>query len=116
MALEWKGKEVEDRLVKALIGGVDETMSCASIHAKNHHPWSNRTGILEGSIRPIVQAHEQGGNVVGIWGSVDVKYAVYLELGTVKMRAFPYLRPAADVEYANLKERIRKRFEKKGGE
>ncbi len=112
MALIWRGKQVNDLMVKATKFGVDKVMEQASIHAKNNHPWRNRTGILEGSIRPVMEAREQGNSIVGLWGSVDVNYAIFLELGTMRMQAFPYLRPAADVNYPNLKGFIREAFKR----
>jgi len=114
VALKWRGKEVERLLVKASIFAVNKVMSEASIHARNNHPWSNRTGILEGSIRPIVKAKQQGDRVVGVWGSADVNYAIFLELGTKFMDARPYLRPAADVTYPRLKKFIRSAYRRLG--
>ena len=114
MSLEWRGDRVEAKLIRAGIRGVNQTMSEAAAHAKNNHPWRNRTGILEGSIRPVVMAQERGSEIVGVWGSVDVLYAVFLELGTTMMRAFPFLRPAADAVYPRLAANIR-RFMEAGG-
>ena len=47
--------------------------------------------------------------IVGLWGSFDVNYAIYVEMGTGRMRAQPYLRPAADHQYPMLAERIKRR-------
>ncbi|MGH7851155.1 MAG: hypothetical protein ACREOP_12725, partial [Thermodesulfobacteriota bacterium] len=102
-----------------------QTMSAAVIHAKQNHPWVNRTGTLEGSIRPVVAAHKAGSEFIGLWGSVDVEYALYLELGLgfnlvagaasfgKGKRAYPFLRPAAEVEYPKLADRIAKCFDRK---
>lgn len=103
--LKWEGEKVKQKLTRAAIRGVDVTMAACSIHAKQNHPWRNRTGILEGSIRPVIAAHVRGGEVVGVWGSASVLYAIYLEIGN-----YPFLRPAADVEYPKLTSRIRQAF------
>ena len=115
MSLNWRGDEVQKKMESCIKQGINQTMSAAAIHAKQNHPWQNRTGTLEGSIRPVTAAHKEGDEFVGLWGSTDVAYALVLETGGVRMPAFPYLRPAADAEYPKLAGRIRNSFEGKGG-
>lgn len=111
MALTWKGDELKRRITRAAKEGIDSTMALAVIHAKQHHPWVNRTGTLEGSINIYQHAQEKGeGTVSGLWGSADVMYAIFLELGTSRMSPFPYLRPAADAEYPKLAALIQRAF------
>ncbi|MEK7765272.1 MAG: HK97-gp10 family putative phage morphogenesis protein [bacterium] len=106
--VQWNGEMIEKKIVDACIKGVDQTMSEAAAHAKNTHPWRNRTGVLEGSIRPVAQAQVRGAEIVGVWGSASVLYAAFLELGTSKMRARPFLRPAADAVYPRLIGKIKR--------
>lgn len=96
----WEGDEVVEKIEQATRLAIDQTTGAAVIQAKNNHPWQNRTGTLEGSyeMRPAVS---DGKTVKGKWGSFDVKYAAPVE------KDFPALRPAADVEYPKLAERIR---------
>jgi len=54
-----------------------------------------RTGRLRASIAPEVET--VAGGVRGIVGSV-VEYAPYVELGTKKSRAYPYLGPAVEAK------------------
>jgi len=113
-----EGDKLIKKMDKCVMQGINQTMSAASIHAKQNHPWRNRTGTLEGSIRPVVAAHKVGSEFVGLWGSVDVAYALVLELGSfgrVGIPPYPYLRPAADAEYPKLAQRIRDCFEGRGG-
>lgn len=110
MSLKWEGDKVITKMDKCIVQGMSDTISKAVEHAKNKHPWKTRSSILEGSIREVVHSHKVGGEFVGLWGSVDVNYALVLELGGVNMPAFPYLRPAADAEYPKLKDRIRRCF------
>lgn len=100
--VEWRGKQVMARMRKAQRWGVNKVMSECVIGAKNNHPWENRTGTLEGSIRIVDFATDHPRGVRGLWGSADVNYAIHLELGTRHMQPFPYLRPAADAVYPTL--------------
>lgn len=113
MSLQWHGDELIKKMDAAIIQGINQTMSECAVHAKQNHPWVNRTGTLEGSIRPVVAAHKEGDEFVGLWGSVDVAYALPLEIGTSKMPPYPYLRPAADAVYPKLPENIRRGLEGK---
>ena len=107
--VEWRGAQVLDKLLEAVKDGIDETMAAGVIKAKQRV--RVRTATLQGSIR-IEPAEIKRDEVVGYWGSWDVNYAIYQELGTYKMRAQPYLRPSADREYPHLKGRIARRFER----
>ena len=110
MSLDWKGAQVSEKLRKAQIEGVNATMAECVIDAKNSHEWLNRTGTLEGSIDIAQHAREEPGAVVGEWGSQDVHYAIYHEVGTAFMPARPYLRPAADRNYPNLERNIKRAY------
>ncbi len=119
MSLKWEGDSLIIKMDNCIVQGMNQTMAEAAIHAKqNHKPgahflgrFETQTGVLEGSIRPVVAARNVGFEFVGLWGSVDVDYALVLELGGVNMPAFPYLRPAADVIYPRLSANIRNCFE-----
>lgn len=110
MALRWRGNQVTRRLRQAQRDAVDATMADAVIHAKRNHPWRNRTGTAEGSIQIAEPAREAAGGVVGVWGSLDVRYFRWLEMGTARMAPKPSLRPAADATYGTLAARIRRRM------
>lgn len=138
MALKWFGKQVTEKMRRAQIAGVNETMGASVIHAKQNHDWQNRTGTLEGGIGIIDYAGPRpGGGVGGTWGVSDVVYALAQELGaTIKAKTAqalhfeidgehivvkqvtlpprPYLRPAADTTYPSLARRIRRNFERPG--
>ncbi len=105
--LRWRGAQVKDKLLRAAKDGIDETTAESVTEAKRIVPVD--TSTLQGSIR-FDPAQIGRNKVVGEWGSFDVDYAIYVELGTYKMRAQPYLRPTADREYPKLKGRIARRF------
>ncbi|MBN9333863.1 phage morphogenesis protein [Devosia sp.] len=137
-SLKWYGKAITAKMEKAQVEGVNKTMAACVIHAKQNHPWQNRTGLLEGAIdiASYAASHDQG--VKGTWGVRDMAQARILEEGgtirpvrakalaipqadgsvrfasSVTIPAHPYLRPAADHEYVRLGERIRKAFERAG--
>ncbi len=112
MSLKWEGDKVIKKMDKCIIQGMNQTMAKAVEHAKkNHAPgWENITGVLEGSIRAVKAAHKVADGFISLWGSVDVSYALVLELGGVHMTPRPYLRPAADAEYPQLTDRIARCF------
>ena len=65
--------------------------------AKQNHSFKNRTGSLEDSIR--YEKVEQTNKMVKwrvLAGNEDVDYAIHVELGTRKMQALPFLRPALE--------------------
>lgn len=110
MSLKWEGDKLIKKIDDCVKRGIDQTMAEAAIYAKQNHPWRNRTGTLEGSIRPVVEAHKKGSEFVGVWGSVDVDYALVLELGSfgrAGVPPYPYLRPAADAIYPRLPSNIK---------
>lgn len=102
----WEGDDLAKRVLEATRHGVDATTAACAQHAKSNHEWQNVSGIAEGSIR--IEPAEVAGSVVrGQWGSFDVNYFIFLELGTSVMNARPSLQPAAEAEYPKLPERIR---------
>lgn len=105
--VHWNGRRVLARVLAGTALAIDQTTAACVTHAKTFHPWSNRTGTLEGSLQ-MRPAAPRGSTVEGKWGSFSVRYAIFLELGTSRMQPYPYLRPAADVEYPKLGGRIRR--------
>lgn len=106
---KWNGRQISDRMKQAVAAGIDETTAAAVNQAKSDHGWGNVTGTAEGSIqmRPAVT---EGSSVVGQWGSFDVDYFIFLEIGTAFMEGDDTLRRAADAEYPNLHDRIRNNY------
>jgi len=107
--LEWHGEAIRERLRQAAQLGIDATTAACVIPAKQ--AVRVKTRILQGSIqaRP---AEDEGGRLVGYWGSFDVNYALWQEIITFSHAGQqPYLRPAASEEYPKLAGRIRKFFD-----
>lgn len=127
MPVNWKGGVVINKMQRAQISGVNTTMAAAVLHAKeNHGPGAHSSGrfqtdtaSLERSIRIVEAAKRILGGAKGTWGSTDTVYARRIELGfqgkdakgrVVDAPAFPFLIPAAQVEYPKLAGRIRAAF------
>lgn len=125
MALNWKGDAVKRAFAGAAASAIDATMSAATMQAKENHSagahgqqrFVTHTSELERSIRISKSARRKGNAVVGTWGSIGVVYARRIEMGfqgkdsagrVFNQPAFPFLRPAADVEYPKLAGRIRR--------
>lgn len=82
MGLKWNGDAIKRRMELATRVGVNRTMALCVGGAKEDHPFTNRTGTAEQSIRIAVAAEARGNRTVGIWGSVMNSYFKFLELGT----------------------------------
>ncbi len=124
MTINWKGDAVVAKIRRAQITGVNTTMAAAVLHAKeNHGPgahgagrFETQTASLERSVRIVEGAKRIHRGAKGTWGSTDTIYARRIELGfqgkdskgrVVDAPAFPFLMPAAQVEYPKLSGRIR---------
>ena len=107
--IEWHGDKLLKRLAEAQRLGIDTTTAAAVAPAKRFV--RVKTRILQGSIQTR-QAVREGGRWVGRWGSFDVNYALWQEIGTARMSAQPYLRPAAEIEYPKLAGRIEALFKR----
>jgi len=125
MPIKWLGPQVIRKVREAQRLGIDATMQAAVIHAKDRHRpgahslrrFVTQTGELERSIRIVNAAKRKGRGTSGTWGSKGLAYAAAIELGVqgksasgeaINRIAYPYLRPAAKVEYPKLKGRIKR--------
>lgn len=89
--IEIKTIDNSEKFLNALTGAVEEGLAAigltAESYAKDLCPVD--TGRLRNSITNAVAAKEQA-VIIG----TNVEYAAYVELGTTRMHARPYLRPA----------------------
>lgn len=123
--LHWEGDLVLARVRAAQRSGIDTTMAACVLNAKSNHGlgahaerrFITRTAELERSMRIVQKAHADATGVEGVWGSTGVIYARRIELGfqgkdragrVVDAPPYPFLRPAAQVEYPKLADRIRR--------
>lgn len=80
--LRWYGEAVVARMQRAARVGVNRCMGVAVLEAKATHPWKNRTGTAERSIRIVKGAVTAGTQTLGLWGSASTGYFRGLEFGT----------------------------------
>lgn len=131
MPLEWKGDVVAQNTKDAAILAVDATMSAAIKRARtNHSPgarsggrFESHSGELERGTKIVARAKVDANGVVGRWGVINVVYARRIELGfqgkdklgrAFNQPPYPYLRPAAEVEYPKLGKRIKTALARSG--
>jgi len=99
---------VRAKVFRAAKRGVDVVTSRCVVAAATRPRVPYEFGVLQRSIR-MTPAIQVGSVVVGAWGSFAVLYAIFLELGTVKMPGgYPFLFPSADEHYGELPGEIRK--------
>lgn len=99
------------RVEAAVPEAIDDVTSAAAIFAKGHHPgWNNRTGTAEGSIRMEPATRAGSGRWRGAFGSFDVDYFLWLEIGARGRPGDHTLQRAADVEFRHLGARLRERL------
>ena len=104
--LEWHGDEILKKIGAQTVVAMTAVMASSIRTAKAQHPPNVRTATYQGSIqlRPVIM---RGDQLVGFWGSFNVNYAIYLEMGTIFMPEYRPLRNAADQHYPELAHKLR---------
>lgn len=97
--VNWLGNAVLARAEAAAIAGVGEGVRAAAAHARANHPWRDETGAEAASVWSTAPRVE-GPIVKAFWGAHHP--AFFLEVGTVHMPAFPWLRRAGDAVYPGV--------------
>lgn len=110
LKLQWNGAKVAQAVKVATRNAMDETMVACVSTARSLVRVD--TGALRSDIS-FKSAVIRGFMVEASFGAPTVPYAIFQEIGTVKMTAQPFLRPAADTEYPKLADRVARRL--KGG-
>ena len=96
---------VIEQLREATKMGINKTMADCVVTSKDMVPYD--TGTLHNSIQIQDFAEDENNEIIGRWGSRAVNYAIFVEFGTIKMSAQPYLRPSADRHYRQLETNIK---------
>lgn len=111
MAIKWHPEQFNNKLHKSLVGKLWKSGFMVETDAKKLCPVD--TGRLRASITTRVDEDALAASVsaltdlferpaIGVAGT-DVYYALYVELGTYKMAARPYLRPALEKNRSRIK-------------
>lgn len=109
--LSWNGPQLEKAIRDAARIEVKAAQEYAVFLAKQFVP------VDTGALRDSIKAEKLAGNQYGVKGDItaNTEYALYVELGTVKMRAQPYLRPAADIAFRQFPEKLAAKVRNIGG-
>ena len=91
---------LKDTVVTAQAAGMAQVCIDVADYAKTNHPFQNRTCNLENSIQP--EPVEIEDNVITGTVRAGTEYAAYVEYGTAKSAAFPYMEPAKEGNKQNL--------------
>jgi hypothetical protein len=103
--LIWHGDEIKSRVEASIADAMNATLADAVAQAQQPG-WTPRdTGTLANSIT-FEGVKRDGNGWLGSFGSYDVHYAIYVEIGTYKMAGRFYLRRAADAIFPTLPGRI----------
>jgi hypothetical protein len=101
----WLGEEVMAKIVVATKESIDKTTEAAAKDAQESHWWQKRTGNLErNTFAEPAQVSVVKGEIRGRFGSsmrAEGFYGLFLE------RREPWLRPAADRHFRELKLRLK---------
>jgi hypothetical protein len=109
--LNLKTKEATETVVKAARLAMRDTVQDIQQEAIHCHPYKDRTATNTRSIGFEVSG--AGSNRIvdpnKIEGAVysESGYGGFLETGTVKMSAYPYIKPAADKKLPNFPQRMK---------
>lgn len=106
--LRWNGDAISRAFAEiAVPRAMDDTTAAAAIASKSSHPgWKNRTGVAEGSIRGDPARKVSSGRWLARFGSFDVAYFIWLEIGARGRAGDHTIRRGADKEFPKLAERI----------
>ena len=96
--------DFHDKVVDAIVAQTEIIQARVANFAKSNHHYTDRTGNLTNSIQPGEIFVKN--NVVEAEVAARMTYASYVEGGTSKMRAFPYLHPAIVAHAGEFRSRI----------
>ena len=95
-------KDITKTAVAAAIATVADEVAK---EAQANHSFENKTGNLEASIMALPVEETDDGKLVGVV-QAGMEYAYWVEFGTSKMPARPYLTPAVEANKQNLLDTI----------
>lgn len=110
LKVRWEGENLKDKVRRAAKQGTEDTVAACITTSKRLVRVD--TAYLQGSLQ---YRDESAAELIRfLWGSFNVEYAIYQEIGPVsgvRQWAFtPYLRPSADQNYPYLADNIQRRL------
>lgn len=107
--LSWNGPEIMAHIMNSIVSGLQDLSDEALDYMHGKVPV--RTGDLRDSCFVVVSLE---GSRIRVEIGATMKYAVYVELGTSKMSARPYIRPTYDFVIANIRNFLRDEVKRRG--
>lgn len=107
--IRWNDGPLKSMIDRAEKNAIDETTMAAVTASRDIITQKN---IIDTGHLLNTMEHEPARRVFRGWegkfGNWTARYAIYLEIGTVKMSARPFIQPALDMEGPKLVERMRR--------
>lgn len=100
----WRAPQIVKATKAASLAGATETVAAATLRAQTLAP--RDTGFMANTIQ-FQPATPVPTGVTAHFGNWTANYTLWNEIGTSRMPARPFLRPAADVEFPKVTERIK---------
>lgn len=93
--------EYQSRVLQAAVTATQMSQARIVNQARSNHPYQDRSGNLTNSI----QAGDIEISEIGVTAFVEARmeYASFVEFGTSRSRAYPFLTPAMLAEYPRFK-------------
>lgn len=107
--LTWNGQRVADQVLDAVVRALSNLSDDALAYMQSIVPVD--TGLLQSTCFVIIDAST--GRIRLVIGA-DTRYAIYIELGTSRRPATPYIRPTYDYIVRRLPTLIRKEVARRG--
>lgn len=100
----WRAPHIVKATKAASLAGATETVAAATLRAQVLAP--RDTGFMANTIQ-FEPAEAVASGVSAMFGNWTAEYTLWNEIGTSRMPARPFLRPAADAEFPQVGERIK---------
>lgn len=104
--VKWNGDQIRNATIEACRQGVNATLADCVLQSQQPGYVPVKSGTLKGSLR-FEPAQTSGSRTIGSFGSYDVTYAIWQEIGTRFMLGKQFLRRSADIHFPTLPSRIK---------
>lgn len=104
--VKWNGDQIRSATREACRQGINATLADCVLQSQQTGYVPVDTGALKNSLR-FEPAQGSGPQLIGSFGSYDISYAIWQEIGTRFMAGQFYLRRSADLHFPELPTHIK---------